>query len=63
MSWLSRVFRLGGRVNLEWGFQATNILNRVTFAAFNAVITSPQFGLPTIANQMRRLQTSFRFRF
>ena len=60
---VSRVFRLGGRVNLEWGFQATNILNRVTFAAFNAVITSPQFGLPTIANQMRRLQTSFRFRF
>jgi hypothetical protein len=39
------------------------VLNRVTFATINTVITSPQFGLPTVANQMRRLQMTFRLRF
>jgi hypothetical protein len=60
---LSRVFRLGGTWNLEWRVAATNVLNRVTFATIDTVVTSPQFGLPTIANPMRRLQTSFRLRF
>lgn len=60
---LSRVFRLGGNWNLEWRVAATNVLNRVTFATIDTVVTSPQFGLPTIANPMRRIQTSFRLRF
>jgi hypothetical protein len=60
---LARVFRLRGRLNLEWRVAATNVLNRVTFAAINTVITSPQFGLPTIANPMRRVQSTFRLRF
>jgi trimeric autotransporter adhesin len=60
---IARVFRLRGRVNLEWRIAATNVLNRVTFAAINTVITSPQFGLPTAANAMRRIQTTFRLRF
>jgi hypothetical protein len=42
---------------------ATNVLNRVTFATIDTVVTSPQFGLPTVANPMRRIQTSFRVRF
>ena len=60
---LARVFRLRGRLNLEWRLAATNVLNRVTFAAVNPVVTSPQFGLPTVANQMRRIQMTFRLRF
>ena len=60
---LSRVFRLGGTWNLEWRVMATNVLNRVTFATIDTVVTSPQFGLPTVANPMRRIQTSFRVRF
>lgn len=60
---LARVFRLRGRVNLEWRIAATNVLNRVTFATVNTVISSPQFGRPTAANAMRRIQTAFRLRF
>jgi hypothetical protein len=60
---VSRVFRLKGRMNLEWRLSATNLLNRVTFAAIEGVVASPQFGFPTLANTMRRLQTTIRFRF
>lgn len=60
---VSRVFRLHGRLNLEWRIAATNVLNRVTFAAIDTVITSPQFGQPTLANQMRHLQMTLRLRF
>ena len=60
---IARVFRLRGRMNLEWRIAATNVLNRVTFSTINTVITSPQFGLPTAANAMRRIQTTLRLRF
>jgi hypothetical protein len=60
---VSRVFRFHGRLSLEWRVAATNVLNRVTFATIDTVITSPQFGFPTLANSMRRLQTTVRFRF
>lgn len=60
---VARVFRLRGRLNLEGRVAATNVLNRVTFATINTVVTSPQFGLPTLANPMRRLQTTLRLRF
>lgn len=60
---VSRVFRIRGRVNLEWRVAATNVLNRVTFATINTVVTSPQFGRPTLANPMRRVQATFRLRF
>jgi trimeric autotransporter adhesin len=60
---VARVFRLRGAVNLEWRVSATNVLNRVTFANIGTVITSPQFGRPTLANPMRRVQTLFRLRF
>jgi hypothetical protein len=60
---LARTFKLRGRWNLDYKVTVTNLINRVTFAAINTVITSPQFGLPTIANQMRRLQMTFRLRF
>jgi trimeric autotransporter adhesin len=60
---VARVFRLRGRLNLEWRVAATNLLNRVTFATIGTVITSPQFGRPTLANPMRRVQATLRLRF
>jgi hypothetical protein len=60
---VSRVFRLRGRLNLEWRVASTNVLNRVTFSTINTVIAGPQFGLPTLANPMRRIQSTLRLRF
>ena len=54
----------GDRLNLDWRLNATNVLNRVTYAAVNATVGSPQFGLPTVANPMRKIQaSSLRVRF
>ena len=50
------------RMTLEWRLAATNVLNRVTFATIDRIITSPQFGRPTAANPMRRIQTLVQFR-
>ncbi len=60
---IGRTFLWGDRLNLDWRANATNVLNRVTYAAVNAFVGSPQFGLPTIANPMRKVQTSIRVRF
>ena len=57
------MFRLRGRLSAEARLAATNVLNTVTFATINTVISSPQFALPTIANPMRRLQATIRVRF
>jgi hypothetical protein len=60
---VARAFRLGARLNLEWRLAATNVLNRVTFGAVEAIVGSPQFGRATVANPMRTLQTTVRLRF
>jgi trimeric autotransporter adhesin len=60
---LTRAIPLRGRMSLEARVSATNVLNRVTFAAIETVITHPLFGQPTIANPMRRLQAALRMRF
>ena len=60
---VARVFRFNRRLTLEWRVAATNVLNRVTFTSIDRIITSPQFGRPTAADQMRRIQTLFRFGF
>lgn len=60
---VARAIPLHGRLNLEWRLTATNVLNRVTFAAVDPVVSSPQFGLPTRANPMRALQMALRLRF
>ena len=60
---ISRTFPWGDRLNLDWRIDASNVLNRVTYAGVNALVGSPQFGLPTRANPMRKLQTSLRLRF
>jgi hypothetical protein len=60
---VARTFRIGNRLNLDWRIDAMNVLNRVTYGAVNTLITSPQFGLPNRANDMRRLRSSIRVRF
>jgi hypothetical protein len=60
---LARTFLWSARLNLEWHLDATNVLNRVTYASVNTLVGSPQFGLPDRANQMRKLQTTVRLRF
>jgi hypothetical protein len=60
---LGRTFTWGARLNLDWRVDATNVLNRVTYASVNTIVGSPQFGLPTRANPMRRIQSTMRLRF
>ena len=43
---LARTFTWGDRLNLDWRIDATNVLNRVTYAGVNTMVGSPQFGLP-----------------
>jgi outer membrane receptor protein involved in Fe transport len=60
---ITRTFPWGSRYNIDWRIDATNVLNRVTYSAVNTLVASPQFGLPSAASQMRRIQTSVRVRF
>ena len=60
---VGRTFRWGDRLNLDWRFDASNVLNHLTWASVNTIVGSPQFGLPSRANQMRKLQSSLRLRF
>jgi hypothetical protein len=60
---VSRTFRVNNRLNLDWRIDATNVLNRVTYSGINALITSPQFGLPNRVNEMRKIRTNIRLRF
>jgi hypothetical protein len=61
---LARTFRLRDRYSLDLRVDATNAINHVTFAAWNTIVNSGQFGLPTPpANAMRSLQTTLRVRF
>ena len=53
----------GDRLNLDWRIDATNVLNRVTYASVNTIVGSPQFGLPIGRTTMRKVQTSLRLRF
>ncbi len=49
--------------NLDFRFDATNVLNHVTYPSWNTVVNSTQFGLPMTANPMRSLQATLRWRF
>jgi hypothetical protein len=60
---LGRTFRLSDRKNIDWRFDATNALNHVTFPNWNTVVGGAQFGLPTSANQMRKMQARIVLRF
>jgi len=45
------------------GFDAFNVLNRVTYVSYVGDLSSPFFGKPIAAQPPRRVQISFRFRF
>jgi hypothetical protein len=60
---VSRTFRVNNRLSMDWRIDASNVLNRVTYSGINALITSPQFGLPNRANEMRKIRTNIRMRF
>ena len=42
---------------------AENVTNRVNFADFNGVVTSPLFGAPNRALNPRRIELAARFAF
>jgi hypothetical protein len=60
---LGRTFRLKDRYSLDLRVDSTNVLNHVSYTAWNATINSTQFGLATGAAPMRSLQTTLRVRF
>ncbi len=60
---VGRTFQLTSRLSADWRMDATNVLNVVTYTAWDTNVTSPLFGLPSGANTMRKLQTTFRVRF
>jgi hypothetical protein len=60
---ITRTFPWGSRLNLDYRIDATNVLNTVTYTGVNTLIGNQQFGLPSAANQMRRIQTSLRMRW
>jgi hypothetical protein len=60
---IRRTFPWGDRMNLEWGIDAINVLNRVTYNGVNMLVGSPQFGLPAGTHSMRKIQSVLRLRF
>jgi hypothetical protein len=60
---VGRSFAMGDRMTLDWRLDASNVLNRVTYASIDTVVGSPQFGAPTRANPMRKVQSTLRLRF
>ena len=58
-----RVFRFGERRNMDIRFDGNNVLNHVSWSAWNTTLGNSQFGLPAAANGMRTIQATVRFRF
>jgi hypothetical protein len=59
---LARTFRVSDRVSADFRVDSTNALNHVTYGSYMTTLNS-QFGLPSAANGMRKLQTTVRVRF
>jgi hypothetical protein len=66
---LARTFRPHGKTYLDLTVSAANILNHPEFSAWDtiwddaALSNAQQFGRPTSANSMRKLETTLRLRF
>ena len=58
-----RVFRFGERRSVDIRFDANNVLNHVSWTAWDTTFGNSQFGLPAAANTMRTIQATVRFRF
>ncbi|HSE96720.1 MAG TPA: hypothetical protein VLD57_00530, partial [Blastocatellia bacterium] len=51
------------KYNLTLSLNARNLLNHANFTGYNGVLTSPVFGLPSRAQEGRRIEASLRFNF
>jgi hypothetical protein len=61
---MARTFRVTDRWNADLRFDATNVLNHVTYSSWVTTVTdSALFGLPVSANAMRAMQVTLRMRF
>ena len=60
---MQRSFDLPAHMTGNLRFDATNVLNHVAYTAYNTLVGSPQFGLPSAFQPMRSLQTTFRVTF
>ena len=60
---ISKSFQIVGNRSISWGLTATNVLNQVTYSSINTTVGSPEFGLPTAANAMRRISMRLSINF
>ncbi len=60
---ITRTFQFGEKTSFDWRLDATNVLNRVTYTGVDAILGGPQFGLPTLTNTPRKIQSTMRLRF
>jgi hypothetical protein len=60
---MARTFRMSDRLNADVRFDATNLLNHVTYGSWVTQFNNIQFGLPTSPSSMRKLQANLRVRF
>jgi len=60
---ITRTFQFTERVSFDWRLDATNVLNRVTYTGVNGVFGGTQFGLPSLTNTPRKIQSTMRLRF
>jgi hypothetical protein len=63
---LARTFKLRDRYSLETHFDATNVLNRVSYSSWYTTwlpTNNPLFGTPVSPKDMRRIQATFRLRY
>jgi hypothetical protein len=61
---MARTFKLHDRYSLEAHFDATNVLNRVSYTSWYTTINNPAlFGTPVTPKDMRKIQATFRLRY
>jgi hypothetical protein len=60
---LQRSFPWRDRYNIDVRVDANNVLNRVTIKNWNTTFNNAQFGLPSVVDTMRSVQTTVRLRF
>lgn len=58
-----RGFGLGERRNLEFRFDANNVLNHVNITSIGTTLNSATYGLPLAASSMRSISLTLRLRF
>jgi len=60
---IARTFQWTERISLDWRIEATNLLNRETYIGVNSIVGGPLFGLPSVTNTPRKIQSTMRLRF